>query len=106
MRAALASCVATGIAAEAAAQGIELTRLEVIARSTSDMRGLLGMADALGERVSAGPRELRLEVRVGASGAAQVQLQAIIGHSCRCSPVTAALESAVPVAVHIEIDPG
>jgi uncharacterized OsmC-like protein len=105
MRAALASCVATGIAAEAAARGIELTRLEVVADSTSDMRGLLGMADERGERVAAGPREVRLAVRVGAAGAAREQLAAIIDHSCRCSPVTAALESAVPVAVQIAIEP-
>ena len=106
MRAALASCVATGIAVEAAARGIELTRLEVVAESTSDMRGLLGMTDELGKPVTAGPSEVRLKVRVGASGADRKQLEAIIDHSHRCSPVSGSLESAVPVALHIEIDPG
>ena len=51
-----------------------------------------------------GPRELRLEVRLGASGVPCEKLQAIIDDSHRCSPVSAALVSAVPIALHVEID--
>jgi len=105
MRAALASCVATRIAMEAAAAGIVLTRLEVSAASTSDARGLFGMTTDLGEPITAGPRELRLEVRIGASGVPRERLQAIVDESHHCSPVSAALLSAVPVALHVEIDP-
>jgi len=105
MRAGLASCLATRIAMEAAAEGIALTRLEVSAGSTSDARGILGMTTGLGEEISAGPRELRLEVRIGASGVPRERLQAIIDVSQNCSPVSAALVRAVPVALHIEIDP-
>ena len=105
MRAGLASCVATRIAVGAAAEGVVLTRLEVSATSTSDARGLFGMTTDLGEPITAGPRELRLEVRIGASGVPPERLQAIIDESYRCSPVLAALVSAVPVALHIEVDP-
>jgi uncharacterized OsmC-like protein len=105
MRAGLASCVATGIAMRATADGIVLTRLEVSATSTSDARGLFGMTSDLGEPITAGPRELRLEVRIGASGIPRERLQAIIVESHRCSHVSAALENAVPVVLQIEIEP-
>jgi uncharacterized OsmC-like protein len=105
MRAGLASCLATRIAVGAAAEGIVMTRLEVSATSTSDARGLFGITTDLGEPITAGPRELRLEVRIGAPGVPRERLQAIIDESRRCSPVSAALVSTVPVAVHIEIDP-
>jgi uncharacterized OsmC-like protein len=105
MTAGLASCVATRIAVGAAAAGIVLTRLEVSARGTSDARGLFGMTTDLGEPITAAPRELRLEVRIGASGVSREELETIIGEGYHCSPVCAALVSAVPVALHIEIDP-
>jgi uncharacterized OsmC-like protein len=105
MRAALASCVATRISMEAAAEGIVLTRLEVSATSTSDARGLFGMTTDIGEPITAGPRELRLEVRIGAPGVPRERLQAIIDESYHCSPVSAALENAVPVVLQIEIEP-
>jgi len=105
MRAALASCVATRIAVGTAVEGIVLTRLEVSAASTSDARGLFGMTTALGEPITAGPRELRLAVRIAASGVSRERLQAIIDECHRCSPVSAALENAVPVALQIEIAP-
>jgi len=53
-RAGLGSCAATVIAMGAAADGIELTALEVVASSRSDTRGLLGMSDADGGPVHAG----------------------------------------------------
>jgi uncharacterized OsmC-like protein len=105
LRAGLASCVATRIAMEAAADGIVLTQLEVSARSTSDARGLLGMASDRGQQVTAGPSEVRLEVRIGAPGIPRERLQAMIEESHHCSPVSAALLNVVPVALHIEIEP-
>ena len=50
----------------AAAEGIELAALEVRASSRSDARGLLGMAEADGAPVSAGPRDVQLHVRIAA----------------------------------------
>ncbi|HEY3849879.1 MAG TPA: OsmC family protein [Steroidobacteraceae bacterium] len=104
LRAGLASCLATRIAMEAAVAGICLTRLEVIARSTSDARGLLGMTDDGGERVTPAPGEVQLEVRLGATDVARERLRAMIDSSFRCSPVSAALERAVPVGLHVDIE--
>jgi uncharacterized OsmC-like protein len=105
MRAGLASCLATRIAIGAALEGIVLTQLEVSATSTSDARGLIGMTTELGEPITPGPRELRLEVRISACGVPRERLQGIIAESHRCSPVSAALQNAVPIVLQIEIEP-
>jgi uncharacterized OsmC-like protein len=104
LRAALASCATTRIAMAAAAEGINLTALEVVAGSRSDARGIFGMADADGEPVPAGPRDVQLQVRIGALGASPERLRALVADSCRCSPVTDAAQSALPVALRIDID--
>ena len=104
LRAALASCLATRIAMEAATAGITLSRLEVLARSTTDARGLLGMTDHCGEKVSAAPQELQLEVKVGAGDATKEQVEAIVLRSVSCSPVSAAIAGALPVGLHIDIE--
>ena len=90
LRAGLASCLATRIAMEAAATGISLTRLEVLANSTSDARGLLGMTSDGGEQITPAPCEVQLEVRMGAPNVARERLQAMVEVSFRCSPVSAA----------------
>jgi uncharacterized OsmC-like protein len=105
LRAGLASCLATRIAMEAAARGIVLTRLEVLAASRSDARGLLGMTNDVGERITPAPGEVRLEVSIGAANVAHELLQAMIEDSYRCSPVSAAIERPVPVSLHVDIDP-
>ena len=104
LRAGLASCLATRIVMEAASTGICLTRLEVIAKSTSDARGLLGMTGDGGEPVTPAPGEVQLEVRLAATNVARERLRAMIDSSLRCSPVSAALERAVPVGLHIDIE--
>ena len=105
-RAGLASCAATRIAMGAAAEGIELATLEVLASSRSDTRGLLGMADADGKPVQAGPRSVQLLVRIGAHGIAPERLRALVEESCRCSPVPDALQNAVPIDLRIDVDAG
>jgi len=104
LRAGLASCLATRIAMEAAVAAVSLTRLEVLARSTSDARGLLGMMDDRGEKISPAPCEVQLEVRIGAPNVPPERLQAMIEESLRSSPVSAALERVVPVGLHIEFE--
>jgi uncharacterized OsmC-like protein len=101
-RAGLASCCATRIAMGAAAAGIELALLEVLASSRSDSRGLFGMADASGETVGAGPRDVRLLVRISAPGVSEERLRALVEDCNRCSPVSAALRDAVPIDLQIE----
>jgi organic hydroperoxide reductase OsmC/OhrA len=103
-RAGLASCAATTIAMTAAAQGIELTALEVAVTSRSDTRGLLGMADARGESVDARPFDVQMQVRIGGRDTDPARLRALVGQGCRCSPIPNAVQSAVPVELRIEVD--
>jgi uncharacterized OsmC-like protein len=103
-RAGLASCTATRIAMAAVAQGIELQTLEARASSRSDTRGLLGLADADGQVVSAAPQDVQLHVRIAARGASSQRLRSLVEDSYRCSPVPRALQDAVPVALLIEVD--
>ncbi|MDB5928759.1 MAG: osmotically inducible protein OsmC [Polaromonas sp.] len=102
-RAGLASCTATRIAMAAAAEGIELDMLELQASSRSDTRGLLGMADADGEAVPARPLAVRLLVRIGARGVPAERLRALVRDSHRCSPVSGAVQEAVPMSLRIEV---
>jgi len=103
-RAGLASCLATCIAMKAAAEGIELASLEVLATSRSDLRGLLGMADGTGAPVGAGPSEIQIRVRISAAGVSAERLRLLVEDSNRCSPVSAAARAAVPVELRIEVD--
>jgi uncharacterized OsmC-like protein len=104
LRAGLASCLATCIAMDAAAEGIELAALEVLATSRSDLRGLFGMADNTGAPVGAGPSEVQLRVRISAAGVSAERLRLLVEESNRCSPISAAVRDAVPVALRIEVD--
>lgn len=104
LRAGLASCLATRIAMDAAAGGIELAALEVLATSRSDLRGLFGMADSTGAPVRAGPGEIQLRVRISAAGISAERLRLLVEDSNRCSPVSAAVRDTVPVALRIEVD--
>jgi uncharacterized OsmC-like protein len=106
MRAALASCLATRIAMEAAARELVITRLEVVASSESDARGLFGMSDEAGERILPAPRDVRLQVGIAASNVAAEVLTAMVEESYRCSPVSAALERAIPIELRIEVGSG
>ncbi len=103
-RAGLAACLATRIAMSAAAEGIELTALEVNSASRSDTRGLLGMTGADGAQVCAGPSDVQLRVRIAARGVAAQRLRTLVESSRRCSPIVVACESAMPVALHIDVD--
>ena len=104
MRAGFAACTATCIAMAAAAQGIGLTALEVLASSRSDTRGLFGMAGTDGEPVPAGPHDVQMLVRISAHGVSAARLQALVEESYRCSPVARALQDTVPVSLRIEVD--
>jgi uncharacterized OsmC-like protein len=103
-RAGVASCLATCIAMRAADAGIELSALEVRASSRSDLRGLLGMKDAMGEAVCAGPCDVQLVVRIKAHGIPPEQLRHLVEESHRCSPMPTALRNAVPVALRVDTD--
>lgn len=103
LRAGTASCTATTIAMTAATEGIELQTLEVQITSRSDACGLLGVADANGQPVSARPLDMHLHVHIRARGVAPDRLRAFVEESIRRSPMTCAIEEAVPLALHIDV---
>ena len=106
LRAGVASCTTTCIAMHAALQGIALDSLEVEVASRTDTRGLLGIADADGAPVLAGPCEMRLQVRIAARGTAPQTLRALVEHSYACSPMGSAMREPVPVELHIDVAQG
>ena len=104
MRAGVASCAASSIVMRAAVAGIELTRLEVVARSRSDSRGLLGMCDEAGTAIDPAPLAIELEVRISALDVPAERLQQLVEEAQRCSPIPAAVEHGVPTQVRVEIE--
>ncbi|MBT2322283.1 OsmC family protein [Variovorax paradoxus] len=106
LRAGFASCVATCIAMSAARQRIELEALEVRVDSRSDARGLLDLAEADGRPVNAGPLDMQLLVRISAPGVASERLRTLVEESHRCSPMSSAVQLAVPVSLCIEVGEG
>lgn len=106
LRAALASCAATRIVMTAAAEGIELKTLELIARSRSDTRGLLGLTGVDGETVPAEPRNVELLVRICAPGVPPERVSALVEKSHRCSPVSCAMQDVVPVRLRVDVEAG
>lgn len=105
-RAGLSACAATSIAMAAAADGIDLTMLEVRASSRSDARGILGMPDVDGTPVPAGPLGIELRVRIGARGVEPARLRALVEDGCRRSPIPHAVRNPVPLDLVIDIDAG
>jgi uncharacterized OsmC-like protein len=101
-RAGIASCAATSIALVAAAQGIELERLELKVSSRSDARGLLGMTDADGAPVPATPQDMTLQVHIAAQGVSAERLRALVREGCRQSPIPCAVQAALPLAIEID----
>ena len=103
-RAGLASCTATTVALAAAAEGIELTALEVKVTSRTDSRGFLGMADDRGDPVFAGPAHVWMHVKIAATNASPERLRALVESGDRCSPVANAVRNVTPLTMHLEVD--
>ncbi|HEU4531518.1 MAG TPA: OsmC family protein [Steroidobacteraceae bacterium] len=106
LRAGLAACIATRISMAAATQQIQLTALEVVASSRSDARGLLGMKENDGSAVNAGPRDVQLNVRIAARDVKPERLRSLVRECHALSPISVALQTAVPVALHIDVEQG
>lgn len=105
-RAGLASCAATSIVLNAAAEGLVLSALEVRATSRSDARGLLGMADAAGTPVYAGPGDMTLHVQIAADGVTPERLRQLVEAALRQSPIPCAVNQATPLALQVEVGGG
>jgi uncharacterized OsmC-like protein len=95
--AALGSCLATGFAYNAAAQGIRLDSLEIDIEGDLDLRGLLGIS----EEVRAGPQEIRVRIRAEGD-APREKIQELCRYVQRTSPVTDVLRNAVSVSVDLQ----
>lgn len=102
-RAGLASCSATRIAMLAATEGITLSTLEVRATSRSDLRGMLAIPEPDGRPVPAGPLAVALHVRIAAPGVPAERLRALVALAAASSPMSSAVERALPVALQVEL---
>jgi len=102
-RAGLASCAATSIAMHAAAAGIELSALEVRASSKSDTRALLGLHEVDGAPVHPAPCDVQLAIRIAAPGIAPGRLRTLVTQACGRSPIPSAVQTALPVDLHIDV---
>lgn len=105
LRAALASCAVTRIAMAAAEAGIELHTLEASAHSRSDARGLLGVPDADGLPVFAGPGDITMRVRIGAADVVPECLRELVDQAIALAPVSQALSHPAQVGLSVEISP-
>mgnify|MGYP006152324817 FL=1 len=103
MRAALASCATTCVAMRAATEGIELTQLEVVVDSRSDLRGLMRMNDGDGSPVPAGPLDMVMRVRIAADGVSAERLRELVAGTCHCTPVSCTVETPLPLALEIDV---
>ena len=103
-RAGLASCAATTIVMAAARAGVALQALDVRASSRTDTRGLLGMMRANSVSVSAAPQDVQLNIKIAAQGLPAQQLRALVEEGLRCSPISCAVQNALPVALHIKVE--
>lgn len=99
-RAAIASCVASTIAMEAAREEVELSSLEVGVDSESDDRGMLGMD----ESIPAGPFSTRIRVRASAEGVEGSRLTEIVERGAGRCPVCDATKRAIDVTVDVQVD--
>lgn len=95
---ALGFCYSVGYAANAAAQGIEISSLEFEVEGDLDVRPFLGLD---------GPRPgftaIRAKARVSSPNATEEQLQALCRYVQDTSPVRDCLANAVPVQTSLEI---
>ena len=69
----------------------------------SDSRGLFDVPEASGEPVYAGPRDVKLHVRIAASNASAAELTQVVRLAERCSPVAALVQSGMPLGLDIEV---
>jgi organic hydroperoxide reductase OsmC/OhrA len=84
--------------------GLALASLEVTANSRTDIRGMLDIPDRGGATIPAGPQDVRLDVRIRAPGVPAERLKLLVEKSNGCSPVTCAMQTTIPVRLHIEVD--
>lgn len=95
---ALGFCYAVGYVANAAAQGIELTRMEYEVEGDIDLRAFLGL-----DGPRAGFKDIRVTGRVSSPNASEEQLTELCRYVQDTSPVRDVLANPVPVTTSLEI---
>jgi uncharacterized OsmC-like protein len=98
-RASLASCCATVIAQEASRRNVSLTKLLVTVEGDGDLRGMLGLDDA----ISAGHLAIRTNVEIAASNASKAELQALVKWAAAHAPVGCTVRDASANTLNITI---
>ncbi|MES2978767.1 MAG: OsmC family protein [Pseudomonadota bacterium] len=97
-RAGIASCMATSIAMEAALLGIRLSRLEVVANSESDARGMLGNAS-----IASGPLRMWLTISLDAADTPEAQLRDLVTSASAKSPMADGLRRELEVSLDLHV---
>jgi uncharacterized OsmC-like protein len=92
----LASCLAVGVAYNAAAQGITLDALSFDLEGDIDLHGFLGLSDT----TRPGYEGIRLTCRIR-SGVPRKQIEALWEHVQRTSPVLDIVRNPVPVRLEL-----
>ncbi len=95
---ALAFCYAVGLAANAAARGIELTRLDLEVEGDLDVRPFLGL-----EGPRPGITAIRARARVSSPDASAEQLDELCRYVRDTSPVRDSLANPIPVDTALEV---
>jgi uncharacterized OsmC-like protein len=98
-RAAIASCVASTIAMEAAREEIDLDALEVEVDSESDDRGILGMD----ESVPPGPLSTRVRIRARSDTLDGARMREVLARGAGRCPVCDATKRSVDATLEFEV---
>ncbi|PZP64721.1 MAG: peroxiredoxin [Azospira oryzae] len=98
--AALGSCLAVGIHANAIARGIELTRLELSLEGDINVTAVWGVGD-LDPAKPLGFTDIRVAVDLEANNASRAELEELVKHANVWSPVANTLRN--PVAVQVKV---
>lgn len=93
----LASCLAVGIAYNAAVRGIKIESLEFDLEGDADLRGFLGISDA----VRPGFQDVRVHYRIQ-TDASQEEVEDLCEYVQKTSPVLDMLRNPVPVEISLE----
>ena len=100
LRAAIASCAASGIGAQALLKAIDLERVEVTVTCDTDARGALGIGE-----VTAAMTDLKMSVVLSSKNASASQLEELVRWVEAHSPVSCTIGAGRAPLVEVQIVP-
>ncbi len=95
--AALGSCVAVGIQANAVARGWIVRSIEIELEGDINITSVWGVGDLSPKPL--GLTAVRIKAHVAADGATEAELDELVAHAAKWSPVLNTVQNPVPVAV-------